>query len=121
MPSFSKSSQAKLATCHPDLQRLFNEVIKHVDCTIICGHRGEKEQNEAFENGFSMLKFPNSKHNGSPSLAVDCLPYPIKWSDSESHHKFAGFVLGVASQMGIKIEWGGNWSSFEDRPHFQLK
>jgi peptidoglycan L-alanyl-D-glutamate endopeptidase CwlK len=42
---------------------------------------------------------------------------------------FAGFVKGVASQMGIPIRWGGDWNSdnnlkdnkFDDLPHFELK
>ena len=127
MFKYSKSSADKLATCHPDLQLLFNEVIKHYDCTIICGHRGEKEQNEAFMNGFSKLKFPKSKHNSMPSRAVDCLPYPIQWSDKSRHLHFAGYVQAVADILGIKIRWGGNFdgdknldNGFQDKPHFEL-
>mgnify|MGYP000910370961 FL=1 len=128
MYKFSKSSEEKLATCHPDLQRLFNEVIKHVDCTIICGHRGEKDQNEAFSNGFSTVKFPNSRHNSIPSLAVDVSKYPIKWNDREGFINFAGYVKGVADQLGIKITCGidfnsdGNYKNgFFDGVHFQIE
>lgn len=128
MAKFSQSSQERLLTCHPDLQRLFSEVIKHYDCTILCGKRGEKEQNEALERGLSKLKYPLSKHNKSPSLAVDAVPYPIDWQDGKRFLHFAGFVLGVASQLGIKIRWGGDFNrdlnfsndSFVDAPHFEL-
>ena len=53
MPSFGKQSQANLATCHPDLQTLFREVIKYFDCTIIEGFRNEADQNKAFAAGNS--------------------------------------------------------------------
>jgi peptidoglycan L-alanyl-D-glutamate endopeptidase CwlK len=44
MPQFGKDSLTKLSTCHPDLQKLFNEVIKHYDCTILEGHRSDEDQ-----------------------------------------------------------------------------
>lgn len=117
-----------LSEAHPDLQRLFHEVIKHYDCTVIEGHRGEEEQNKAYHAGHSKLKFPQSKHNKMPSLAVDVCPYPIDWKDYKRFYYFGGLVKGIASQMGIKIRWGGDWDGdnqftdqrFHDLPHFEL-
>jgi len=129
MPSFSARSRARLETCHEDLQRLFNEVIKHYDCTILCGHRGEEEQNEAFRQGRSQLQFPQSKHNSLPSIAVDVAPYPIDWDNRPRFYHFGGLVLGFSIGMGIPIRWGGDWDSdtdlddqsFFDLPHFELR
>ena len=128
MPQFGNKSLENLNQCHPDLILLFNEVIKHFDCTVTCGHRGEFEQNEAFRKGYSKLKFPMSKHNNDPALAADVVPYPIDWKDTERMYCFGGFVKGIASQMGIDIRWGGDWDSdtqvkdqnFIDLPHFEL-
>lgn len=128
MPAFGKASQEKLATCDPRLQKVFNEVIKHFDCTVIEGHRGEAAQNKAFAEGKSKLKYPQSKHNKTPSLAADVLPYPIDWNDTNRMRYFAGFVVGIAATMGIKIRWGGDWNqntelkdnSFNDLPHFEI-
>lgn len=129
MYKFSKSSEEKLATCHPDLQKLMNEVIKYYDCSIICGHRGEKEQNEAFEKGYSKLKFPNGKHNKIPSLAVDVLPYPFKgYQDRDQFLFMQGFIKGIATQLGIKIRLGIDFNgdlsfkndSLFDGPHIEL-
>lgn len=123
---FSKTSAARLATCHPDLQRLFNEVIKRADCTIICGARTLEEQQLAFKNGFSKRDGINKKseHQISKekplSTAVDCLPYPLNWNDELGHFKFATIVFEEACKLGIKIEWGGNWKNPHDRPHWQL-
>ena len=133
MPKYGKRSLENLNSCDPKLQELFNEVIKHVDCSIICGHRGEEAQNKAFNEGHSKLKFPDSKHNKKPSKAVDSPPYfkvkpHIRWNDKEAFCLFAGKVLGIAAMMGIKIRWGGNWDgddelhdqTFFDGPHFEL-
>ena len=46
MPRFGKKSKEKLATCDDQLQKVFNEVIKYVDCSILEGHRsGERQEN----------------------------------------------------------------------------
>jgi len=48
MPYFSQLSNLKLMSCHDDLQEVCNRAIKIYDFSVICGHRNEKEQNEAF-------------------------------------------------------------------------
>lgn len=128
MPSFSEASARRLAQCDPRLQRLFNEVIKHFDCTVITGHRGKAEQEEMVRTGRSKVHWPDGKHNTVPSLAADVAPYPIDWEDRERFTLFAGFVKGLAVSMGIKIRWGGDWdgdtevldNGFDDLPHFEL-
>lgn len=133
MPYFSERSKSNLEQCHINLQCLFNQVIRFYDCTIIEGYRGKEEQNKAYSDGKSQLKFPESKHNELPSLAVDVVPYfedspHIRWDDKESFYYFAGYVKSVANSMGIKVRWGGDWdsdrdfhdSSFIDFPHWEL-
>tara|TARA_R100000306_G_C4358145_1_gene133844 strand:+ start:337 stop:750 length:414 start_codon:yes stop_codon:yes gene_type:complete len=133
MPKFSKRSQGRLDTCHPRLVTLFDQVIKHYDCTILEGYRDKQAQDEMFRSGRSKLNYPKSKHNGSPSLAVDVVPYPINWQNTERMRHFAGYVFGVASVLGISLRWGGDWKStaftedrglrdqsFMDLPHFEL-
>jgi len=128
MPSFSKSSTDRLEQCDSRIQEVLNEVVKHFDCTVMCGHRGEEEQNEAFRTGRSKLQFPQSKHNGLPSMAVDVAPYPIDWNDIKRFHYFAGFVVGIAAAKGITLRYGGDWdrdtqlkdNNFNDLPHFEI-
>ncbi len=129
MPKFGGSSRRKLETCDIELQHLFNEVIRHFDCKVICGHRGKEEQNKAFKDGNSKKTWPDSKHNVKPSLGIDAPPYPIDWEDVERFRYFAGFVMGMAAAMGIRIVWGGDWDGdtdlsdqhFNDLAHFELK
>ena len=129
MPYFGKKSKERLNTCDSKLQKVFNEVIKHVDCSVLEGHREKDRQNKLFEEGKTKVKYPNGRHNRQPSSAVDVTPYPVDWKDRERQTLFAGFVIGVASQMGINLRWGGDWDQdfqvvdnrFDDFPHFELK
>ena len=129
MPYFGKRSKERLNTCDSKLQKVFNEVIKHVDCSILEGHREKDRQNKLYEEGKTKVKYPNGRHNRQPSSAVDVTPYPVDWEDRERQTLFAGFVIGVASQMGINLRWGGDWDQdfqvvdnrFDDFPHFELK
>ena len=129
MPRFGKRSRKNLESCDKRLQDIFNEVIKYVDCSVLEGHRNEDRQNKLFEEGKTKVKFPNGRHNSSPSRAVDVTPYPVDWSDRERQTLFAGFVIGIARSMGIKLRWGGDWdmdfrvkdNRFDDFPHFEIR
>lgn len=130
MPKFSKKSKSKLATCHPDLQRVFNEVIKHVDCTIIEGVRTQEKQEEYVRSGKSKtMKSKHIEQNDGTSWAVDCIAYPIDWDNWQRNYLFAGYVKGVAKSMGVELRLGADWDgdfdtkdqSFHDLPHFELR
>tara|TARA_R100000808_G_C2104517_1_gene120578 strand:- start:469 stop:870 length:402 start_codon:yes stop_codon:yes gene_type:complete len=128
MPKFGKRSKANLETCHPALQKVFNEVVKYIDCSVIEGHRDGERQNKLFKEGKTKLKYPKGRHNAIPSRAVDVVPWPVDWEDRERMTLFAGFVMGTAQSMGIKLRWGGDWdmdfkvmdNRFDDFPHFEL-
>ena len=134
MPKYSQTSKDRLATCHEDLQTIFNEVIKTYDVTIVCGERNQADQDKAFADGFSTVKYPNSKHNSSPSMAVDVVPYPEMWSDMDELQIMGGFILGIATMLyeygkvTHLLRWGHDWDGdhdyddqdFIDAPHFQL-
>ena len=139
MPSFSKTSKERLVTCHRDIQTIFNEVIQTIDCSILCGHRKEEDQNQAFDDGLSQLRYPDSKHNIYPSMAVDVAPYfpdlkNTDWEDAKAFALFAGRVIEISWQLYRKgltthvLRWGGDWDSdgrtsdqtFHDLPHFEL-
>ena len=128
MAKFGSNSRARLSTCHEDLQKVFNEVIKDWDCSILEGHRDERRQNKLFSEGKTKVQYPFGRHNSKPSRAADVSPYPIDWDDRERFHFFAGYVLGTAKSMGIKLRWGGDWNmnfevddnKFDDFPHFEL-
>jgi len=120
MPYFSKISKSKLNLAHKDLQRLFNNVIKTYDCSVICSIRSRKDQEELFQLGLSKKQYPDSKHNVIPSLAVDVVPYPVDFKNITEFENFVDRVKEVARKMNIEIINGGKWS-LKDYPHFELK
>jgi peptidoglycan LD-endopeptidase CwlK len=138
MPRFSQKSFSQLSTCHPDLQAIFFEVIKTFDCVVLEGYRNEQDQNKAFADGKSKLKYPNGMHNSLPSHAVDVAPYDppttVNWSDVKRFYYFAGYVMGIAQKLKDEgkitssIRYGGDWNrntevsdqTFNDLVHFEI-
>ena len=123
---FSDKSKKKLAECHEDLQKVFNEVINHIDVSIVCGYRGEKEQNLAYERGNSKLKYPKSRHNKIPSLAVDVIPYPTGYKDIDIFKSNAVIIKDVikrltdAGEITSNIRYGGDYKNWKDYPHWEI-
>ena len=126
-PKFSDFSIANLETCDERLRQIFHEVIKHVDCRVLEGHRDKERQNFMVAQRKSGLPWPKSKHNSVPSRAVDVVPYPIDWNNLQRFAMFAGFVKGIATEQGIPlrcgIDWNGNFDPTDnwiDAPHFEI-
>ena len=131
MPNFSIKSRTKLSTCHPDLQSLMNEVIKHIDCVILCGVRTLEEQQAAFKAGNSKCdgihnKSKHQAHEDGYSWAVDVAPFPIDWDDAQRFKDLAKVIMDIAAKLhesGImkhKLVWGGTFKSLVDLPHYEL-
>lgn len=120
MPELSERSLAQLATLDPRLKRVCEAAIKRADFVIVCGYRGKADQDKAVAEGKSKASWPNSKHNSSPSLAVDVAPYPIDWKDLTHFKELACVILETASHIGVPMTWGGNWTKFRDYPHFEI-
>ncbi len=118
MAHFGTESLAQLATCDPRLQQIANDAILLTDFSIIEGHRGEAAQNADYAKGVSKLKWPNGRHNATPSRAFDFAPYPIDWSSKTTALARFLFVSGVlycsARKIGIRIRFGWDWNGNMD-------
>ena len=129
MYKFSKRSLDNLKNVDQRLVDICNELIKEIDFTVIEGYRTLERQKELFDAGFSKIDGikKKGKHNYSPSLAIDIIPYkkghnPFDGSE-ESTKMFKELNKSfdkVAKKLGIKYEWGGNWKTFVDLPHYQV-
>mgnify|MGYP003649027901 CR=1 FL=1 len=129
---FSQRSLARLQTCEPDLVLLMTEALADPSCpsdmTVLEGHRGEDRQNEMVRTGKSQLAWPKSRHNSTPSQAVDVAPYvdgAVSWSwphyyPLADHIKATWARLKADGRVSGDIEWGGDWTSFLDGPHWQI-
>ncbi|MCK5611781.1 M15 family peptidase [Candidatus Pacearchaeota archaeon] len=132
MPRFGRRSKINLNSCHPDLQRLFREVVKKYDCSVLDGHRteGEHEEMRLAIPPVTEVMWEDSKHHYIPSLAADVAPWidgDVCFEPRQCYH-FAGYVLRVAHELGIKIRCGADWDldnnindqTFRDIIHFEL-
>ena len=81
--TLSKSSNSKLLTCTPNIQRIIRLVIRYIDIKVIYGHRGPDIQAQLFVDERSTSDGVNQKslHQFSPSPAIDIAPFPVLWPD----------------------------------------
>lgn len=120
---FSKNSRARLHTCHALLIELFTAVLEEVDCSVLCGERNKRDQDWAYDHGFTDAIYPRSMHNKTPSLAADVVPSPMRtpehWKDIARFEQFGAIVLKHAARLGIRVKWG-KYFRIVDYPHWEL-
>jgi hypothetical protein len=119
--SLSAVSERRLSTVAEPLRAIVYAVAADFPVMVVCGHRGQVEQDEAVRLGRSKTPWPKSKHNSSPSLAVDVAPVVMKdgketidWRNRERLAYFGGYVMRVAEELGLKVRWGGDWNANRD-------
>ena len=110
-------SRRRLYGVHPDLVLVVNKAIEITtqDFTVLEGLRTAERQQQLYNTGKS--KTMNSRH--LTGHAVDLAPWPITW-DWDYFYPIADAMKAAADEVGVPIEWGGDWKSFPDGPHFQL-
>lgn len=122
----SRRSIERLAGVHPDLVAVVELAIQHtpVDFTVVEGVRTLARQRELYERGSSktMASFHLPQASGY-GHAVDLAPLvngAIPWSDWGQFRLVANAMKSAATELGIPLEWGGDWKTFKDGPHFQI-
>lgn len=118
--AFGSRSLQRLEGIHPDLRRVMDRAIAttDLDFTVLEGLRSLERQKKLVASGAS--KTLKSRH--LTGHAVDIAPLiegAVSW-DWPLYHKLALVVKAAAAHEGVKIEWGGDWRSFKDGPHWQL-
>lgn len=113
----SHRSMRALSGVHPDLVAVVKRAIEitEQDFSVIEGVRNVQRQRELVAKGKSTTM--NSRH--LTGHAVDLVPYPVSW-DWEYFYPIADAMKAAAEELDIPLEWGGDWKSFPDGPHFQL-
>ena len=132
----SQRNEKAIARLHPQvrglIRKFINDVyIKHqVQLVIVQDYRTYVQQDALYAKGrttsgsiVTNAKGGQSNHNFA--LAVDVFPL---WDDGKLHmdtqsDKKNSEILRQISSVGksIGLEWGGDWNSIVDNPHFQLK
>lgn len=110
-------SKQNLSGVHPDLVAVVKRAIEitEQDFTVIEGIRNINRQRELVKSGASQTM--NSRH--LTGHAVDIAPYPLTW-DWEYFKPIEVAMKQAAEELEIDLEWGGDWRSFKDGPHWQL-
>lgn len=93
------------------------------DINVFSVYRREDEQNRLYEQGYSKLRYPESKHNCYPTLAVDIAPQvngKIDWKDLTLWKDMIGECKALAELHGIECNFGADWK-MRDYPHVELK
>jgi peptidoglycan L-alanyl-D-glutamate endopeptidase CwlK len=89
-----------------------------VDFAVLEGLRSKARQRELFNAGASQTL--NSRH--LTGHAVDLGAWvggEIRW-DWPLYDRIANAMKMAANIEKVPIQWGGDWTSFRDGPHFQL-
>ncbi len=93
-----------------------------VDFTVTEGLRSAERQKKLFDEGKSQRDGYIKKSYHQSGRAFDFIPYPFhSWNDIEAFKKVGEELKKAASKFGFECQYGGDWKSFKDYPHFQIK
>ena len=118
---FSERSKAKLQGVDLRLVKVAEIALQRspFDFGITEGLRTAERQKQLVAEGKSQTL--RSRH--LLGRAIDFVVYingKPNW-DLDNYQKVAQVFKQVAAEEGIEIEWGGDWKTFKDGPHIQLK
>lgn len=113
-------SKWKLRGVHQDLIKVVERAIEisEVDFTVLEGLRTEERQLQLVASGAS--KTMKSRHITGHAVDLGALiGGKISW-DWPVYSKIADAMKKASKELNIPIEWGGDWKTFKDGPHYQL-
>ena len=123
---FSTASLVKLHNVHPDLVKIavLAITLSPVDFGVIYGIRTVAEEaamvaKHASETMHSR-HLPN-KQGYACAIDIDAFKDGIvDWKDIDLFVTIHGAMMKAAAQLGIPLEWGGDWTTLKDWGHYQL-
>lgn len=113
-------SVARLKGVHPDLVKVVERAIQlsTVDFTVLEGLRTIERQKALVDAGSSQTM--NSRHLDGHAVDLGAwVDGQVDWS-WPLYSRIADAMKRAAKEVGVPIEWGGDWTKFKDGPHFQL-
>lgn len=118
---FSRRSEDNLKGVKPQLDDVVRRALElsSVDFDITEGLRTLERQKQLYAEGKSQTM--NSRHLTGD--AVDVVAYvggAVSW-DFPLYRKISEAFKQAGQELNTPIEWGGDWKTLVDGPHFQLK
>ena len=124
--TISPTGLAKLDGAHADLRKVILRAaaISDMDFTVLEVLRTVERQKQLVAKGASKtMKSRHLPHVGDgKSRAVDVAPLDdgqVSWA-WPLYYRLAKIIKQAAVDVGVTVEWGGDWRSFKDGPHWQL-
>ena len=117
--SLSTKSKSRLIGVHPRLTDIVRLAITitPIDFAVLEGVRSIERQKELVKAGASQTM--RSRHLTGHAVDLGAIvDGQVRW-DWPLYDKIAVAVKEAARQLGVPIEWGGDWK-MRDGPHFQL-
>lgn len=119
--TLSQRSLTNLNGVHDDLVKVVHQALalSEYDFVVIEGVRSLERQKVLIKEGKSNTL--NSRH--LTGHAVDIVPLvngEIPWQDWSAFGSVSKAMKQAAYQLGVSINWGGDWVSFRDGPHYEL-
>jgi len=116
----SERDRMRLVGVHPDLIAVVEGAaeVTEVDFVITEGMRTKERQEQLVRAGASRTLKSRHLTGHAVDLAAK-VGDEVRW-DWPLYHKLADAMQQAAAVCGVEIEWGGDWKSFPDGPHFQL-
>ncbi len=138
MYKLSQRSIDNLKGVHPRLTILMGVAIMDspIDFTITDGVRTTAEQQALYAQGRTKagtivtnadgikVKSNHQVKTDGLGYAVDLYPFhsgKVQVNDVAGMKKIAEHIKAKAKMLGYNIEWGGDWKSLPDAPHWELK
>lgn len=128
--TFDATSESNIITLLPKAQIEARKFLRigiqnQLDIRILSGTRTYAEQNLLYEHGRNGNHLPivtnarggQSNHNFGIAWDIGIFQEGNYISNDHPYISFAAIVLPLMDT----IEWGGNWISLKDYPHYQLK
>lgn len=117
---FGSASEKNLQGVHPDLVQLARAALalSPVDFKITEGRRTIERQRQLVAEKKSQTM--NSRHITGHAIDVIALPTPAGSWDMKYYKQIAEAFKQASDGLTIPVEWGGNWTTLRDGPHFQL-
>jgi len=118
--SLSQRSIKALEGVHPDMVKVVKRAIQitDIDFVVTEGLRTLQKQKQLVAAGASQTM--RSRHLTGHAVDLAALVAgKVRW-DYPLYGKLAVAMKQAAKEVGVPIEWGGDWKSFKDGPHFQL-
>lgn len=115
MSGLDARSEANLAGVHPDLVAVVRAARQRIPFIVTEGLRSAARQRQLVAEGRSQTL--HSRHLTGHAVDLVDPAGSYAWAAMAA---IAAAMQAAANELGVVLEWGGDWVGFKDTPHFQL-